>query len=227
MKKPHNSYTTLALDTSAGCLCAALLKKDGSTLTIAENMVQGKTRSTAIVPLLSKLLERTALHWSEIDTLAFAAGPASFTGLRIAAATLAGINAGYHRPILHLSSLAITAAQADFQGDEPLWVLEDARAGEVFTACYQHGALLHTPRCLNWSEVISQEPAHFTSIHQPPQELAGWQQHLPKKKREVALLSVLKAELDQVTSVTQLPAYPQPNYLQRSQAERNLDAQQQ
>lgn len=209
----------LALDTAFGEISACMQTADGSFLTAAIPE-QGKTRSTAIVPLLAELLEQAGLTWNQLDLLALGAGPGAFTGLRIAAATLAGINSGLNLPMLHLSSLAITARQCD--SSEAVWVLEDARAGEAFVGCYQNGSPGCEDRCLTWHEVMEMQPGEFICHNAVPVALDGWTRLPLTVSRSQSLLTATLAELDALESISQLPRYPAPVYLQRSQAEKNL-----
>jgi len=210
----------LALDTAFGEISACIYSADGTFLTAA-TAEQGKTRSTTIVPILAELLAQADLSWNQLDLLALGAGPGAFTGLRIAAATLAGINSGMKLPMLHLSSLAITARQSD--SSEPIWVLEDARAGEAFVGHYQSGLAQSEDRCLSWDEVLAMVPAIFVCHNRPPVELNGWSELPLALSRSEALLATTQAELESLASMAQLPRYPAPVYLQRSQAEKNLD----
>ncbi|MFQ5519246.1 MAG: tRNA (adenosine(37)-N6)-threonylcarbamoyltransferase complex dimerization subunit type 1 TsaB [Mariprofundus sp.] len=207
----------LALDTPFGEISAAILKDSEAFLTRSDRADDGKTRSTTIVPILSELLERAGLSWEELDLLALGAGPGAFTGLRIAASTLAGINSGLKLPILHLSSLAITARQASTA--EATWVIEDARAGEAFIGCYRTGKNIHEERCASWQEVLEIAPARFACHNNPAVEMPGWNRLPLSMSRSEALLeetehAVIGANIDS------LPIYPSPVYLQLSQAER-------
>jgi len=215
----NSDLNILALDTAFGEIAACVHTPEADFFSATVHS-QGKTRSTTIVPLLAELLDKANLSWQQLDLLALGAGPGAFTGLRIAAATLAGINSGLNLPMLHLSSLAITARQCE-SGD-PLWVLEDARAGEAFVGCYQGGVATAEDECLLWQEVQAIEPGTFVCHNEIPVELSGWSQQSLMIDRSKALLSATLAALDQLASIELLPHYPTPVYLQRSQAEKNL-----
>lgn len=121
-------YPLLALDVATKHACVCLINAKGQVFTAEAG--EGKQHSNTVLPLLQDVLQQAGLTWSDLKMLALGQGPGSFTGLRIAAAMLAGINASLKLPVWGLSSLAITAMQT--QNNQPLWVLEDARAGEVF-----------------------------------------------------------------------------------------------
>jgi len=217
-----NPSSILALDTACGSIAACVIHNGRCYESQQHEDCGGKTRSTRIVPMLAALLEQAGLTWKQLDALALGAGPGSFTGLRIAAATLAGINAGLHLPIVHLSSLAITARQADLT--EPVRVLEDARAGEVFCGYYQHGNPLNEDACLNWAQVETLEPTQYCCHSEPVIELAHWQRAPLIQPRSQALALEAKAACALVDDWHAIPVYPAPVYLQLSQAERNAHA---
>ena len=151
--------------------------------------------------------------------LALGQGPGSFTGIRVAAAILAGINASLALPIWGLSSLAITAMQSDVTS--PLWVLEDARAGEVFTGYYKQGRALQKEQCQLWHDIEKMPADMFVAHQDTPMLLEGWERLMLKKNRADALASLIQAQWDQVDHAAH-DQWIQPVYLQLSQAEKNL-----
>jgi len=214
-----NPSSILALDTACGAIAACVIYNGRCYESPQHEDSGGKTRSTRIIPMLAALLEQAGLTWNQLDALALGAGPGSFTGIRIAAATLAGINAGLSLPIVHLSSLAITARQAD--STESIRVLEDARAGEVFCGYYQQGNRLNGDACLNWAQVETLDPAQYCCHNEPAIELAHWQRAALTQPRSQALALEAKAACALVDDWHAMPVYPAPVYLQLSQAERN------
>jgi tRNA threonylcarbamoyladenosine biosynthesis protein TsaB len=63
------------------------------------------------------------------------AGPGSFTGVRVAAATARGLAHGLGVPLYAYSSLAAVAMETGLDGN--VCALFDARRGEVYAACYE------------------------------------------------------------------------------------------
>lgn len=75
----------LALDSSGLVASAAVVEDD---ITIAEYTINyKKTHSQTLLPMLDELRRMTELDLHTIDAIAVAAGPGSFTGLRIGSAT--------------------------------------------------------------------------------------------------------------------------------------------
>jgi len=214
-----DSLSILALDTAYGEISACILSADKIHLSAVAKNQENKTRSTMIMPVLDDLLRQAGLTWTDLDILAFGCGPGSFTGLRIAAATLAGINAGLKLPILHISSLAITAQQAD--SPDPIRVVEDARAGEAFVGYYHGDTSTQADACLIWEEVSALPAADFVCLNEVPQALPGWQRQPLQLNRSEALARTVKIAMASTANWSDLPHFPSPVYLQISQAERN------
>ncbi|MDX8403645.1 MAG: tRNA (adenosine(37)-N6)-threonylcarbamoyltransferase complex dimerization subunit type 1 TsaB [Mariprofundaceae bacterium] len=213
------NFPVLALDAAVGKSYGCLLLSDKEAL-FAESE-GSRAHSQTLMPMLERLLNQAGLGWSELNMLALGIGPGSFTGLRIAAASLAGINASLQLPVLSVSSLAITSVQAD--SEEPLYVLEDARAGEVFVGQYRASVSVQDDHCISWDEFSSAEPCSYTSINIPPSDLSGWRRLEPALHRGEALAMVVREAIG-LEQLSNLPKYVQPAYLQISQAERTLRA---
>ncbi|MDQ7011334.1 MAG: tRNA (adenosine(37)-N6)-threonylcarbamoyltransferase complex dimerization subunit type 1 TsaB [Mariprofundaceae bacterium] len=212
------TFPVLALDAAFGPAAASLMLDEECRL-YAEG-TENKPHSQAILPMLEQLLQQASLTWESLSMLALGIGPGSFTGVRVAAATLAGINAGLKRPLLTVSSLAVTAAQTGNAGE--IWVLEDAHAGEVYVGHYQGFAAMDADTCMAWEALGLHAPAAFVCHGTPPQVLADWQHRPLVRDRPEALADMVLYQLHSVTADT-LPTYPQPAYLQPSQAERNFN----
>lgn len=211
------TYPVLALDVATKLACVCVINAEGQVFTAEAN--EGKQHSDTILPLLQDVLQQANLTWADLKMLALGQGPGSFTGLRIAAAMLAGINASLKLPIWGLSSLAITAMQT--QRDEPVWVLEDARAGEVFVGCYQQGGSMQDDACKCWSEIQAMPTGLFTAQQEPAIVLPDWKR-LPLQIKRAEAMSLLIQRLWDKTDHTAHTPWIQPVYLQLSQAEKNL-----
>lgn len=134
----------LALDTSSEGCSAALLCSDlgdrGDQLTSrSEHAPRGHTR--LLMPMIRELLQEGGLAPSDLGALAFACGPGSFTGLRIATGVVQGLAYGLDIPVVSVSSLQAVAAEAldrfDAAEGDGVAVAFDARMGEVYWACFE------------------------------------------------------------------------------------------
>jgi tRNA threonylcarbamoyladenosine biosynthesis protein TsaB len=88
----------------------------------------------SLLPALDYLMRTARVERRAIRGIVAGAGPGSFTGVRIAAATARGLAQGLGVPLYAYSSLAALALDAAL--DRPVCAVFDARRGEVYAACY-------------------------------------------------------------------------------------------
>ena len=128
----------LALDTSSEG-CSAALWLDGQVVERFEVAPRGHTR--LLMPMVRELLAEQGLVPADLDALAFARGPGSFTGLRIATGVVQGLAWGLELPVVPVSSLAAVALSAieqhSLKNGDGIAVAFDARMGEVYWGCYE------------------------------------------------------------------------------------------
>ena len=169
----------LAIDTTTRAGSLALVH-DGSLL---ETFV-GEAERTHATRLPGDILDCLARHGfglRDVDLYGVAAGPGSFTGLRIGIATIQGLAFALGRPVVGISALDALAeaggspapeAGSDAAGEASLraaWM--DAQRGEVY-------ACLYRPSATGWVETT---PA----IVQPPDAvLAAWGSGIAGRKVE-------------------------------------------
>ncbi|CAN5674230.1 tRNA (adenosine(37)-N6)-threonylcarbamoyltransferase complex dimerization subunit type 1 TsaB [soil metagenome] len=123
----------VALETATDTGSVAL----GTGTALAGEVVIGvRTRhAESLLPALEFLLERSRVSRRDITAVVVGAGPGSFTGVRVAAATARGLAHGLGVPLFAYSSLAALADET--AADRPVCALFDARRGEVYAACYE------------------------------------------------------------------------------------------
>jgi len=129
----------LALDTSSeGCSAALLV--DGEITERFELAPRGHTR--LLMPMVRELLAEKALMPADLEVLAFACGPGSFTGLRIATGVVQGLAWGLNIPVVPVSSLAAVALGAidrmKLSENDRVAVAFDARMSEVYWGCFAY-----------------------------------------------------------------------------------------
>ncbi|MBK1850368.1 MULTISPECIES: tRNA (adenosine(37)-N6)-threonylcarbamoyltransferase complex dimerization subunit type 1 TsaB [unclassified Marinobacter] len=131
----------LALDTSSEG-CSAALFVDGEVFEKFEIAPRGHTR--LLMPMLRELLTEQALKPTDLDALAFARGPGSFTGVRIATGVVQGLAWGLDLPVVPVSSLETVALGAietlQVKEGEGIAVAFDARMSELYWGCFQNSS---------------------------------------------------------------------------------------
>ena len=177
--------TYLALDTSTplGSVCVGV----GSRV-VASRVIRGQSsHSSDLIPTIGAVLQEAGVDLSELTGLVVGAGPGSFTGVRVAAATAKGLAHALDIPLWAVSSLEAGAAAVDIDEFElssnggeasrpnrsrtaalskderarPRYVLFDARSDRVYGACYRptRGGLevLISPHSATIGEVLSDD----------------------------------------------------------------------
>jgi tRNA threonylcarbamoyladenosine biosynthesis protein TsaB len=107
----------------------------------------------SLLPALEFLLRAGRLGRRDIEGIVVGAGPGSFTGVRVAAATARGLAHGLAVPLHAFSSLAALALEDG--AATPTCALFDARRGEVYAACYVRDGESDALRTLLEPDVLS------------------------------------------------------------------------
>ena len=124
----------LALESSASA-CSAALWEEGL---IAQNFQNsGLTHSRTLLPMAHDLLKNCGVSLAEVDVIAVAAGPGSFTGLRIGVATAKGLAWGADKDCAPCSTLESMAWPLAFAQDAVIVCAMDARRKQVYNALFQ------------------------------------------------------------------------------------------
>lgn len=132
----------LALDSSGLVASVAVVEDDHL---VAEYTINHKkTHSQTLVPMLDEIKNMTELDLSTIDAIAVAAGPGSFTGLRIGSATAKGLGLALDKPIVAVPT--VEAIAYNLYGHEHIICpIMDARRNQVYTGLYtfKNGEFTH------------------------------------------------------------------------------------
>jgi len=98
-----------------------------------------RRHAATLLPAIRALLEDAGIGLGELSGIVVGAGPGSFTGVRVAAATARGLVRGAGLPLFPVSSLAGAAALPLAVDASPLCVCLDARGDRVFAGGYRGG----------------------------------------------------------------------------------------
>lgn len=124
----------LALETSAKSVSAAVVE-NGAPLASAWQCT-GLTHSRTLMPMVDAMLQNAGLTREELDAIAVAAGPGSFTGIRIGVAAAKGLAWALEKPVIGVSTLE-AMAQNLAHTDALLICAMDARRNQVYNALFE------------------------------------------------------------------------------------------
>ncbi len=128
----------LALDSSGLVASVAVVEDDGvnSSLLAEYTVNYKKTHSQTLLPMLDEIARMIELDLNTIDAIAVAAGPGSFTGLRIGSATAKGLGLALDKPLVHVPTVDALAYNL-YGTDRVICPLMDARRNQVYTGIYE------------------------------------------------------------------------------------------
>lgn len=135
------SMKILGIDSSGMVAGVAVVQDD---ITIAEyNVNYKKTHSQTLLPMLDEIVSMLGLDLNELDAIAIAAGPGSFTGLRIGSSTVKGLGYALDKPIVPVPTCHGLAYNM-WGTDRLICPIMDARRNQVYTGIYsiEEGSLV-------------------------------------------------------------------------------------
>ena len=124
----------LALESSAAA-CSAALSRDGELVAqFWQN--SGLTHSRTLLPMVKDMLDNCEVSFSEVDVVAVAAGPGSFTGLRIGVSTAKGLVWPGNKLCASCSTLESMAWPLAHLEGQVIVCAMDARRRQVYNALF-------------------------------------------------------------------------------------------
>ncbi len=221
----------LSLDSTSRYSSVALTDNDkvlGQTF-----LDSGNTHSETLLPAIIDLMHFNHMHSDDVELFACAAGPGSFTGVRIGVSIIKGLCSGKNKPCIGVSTLAALAENLPYT-EGILCPVMDARRNQVYNALFRRtesGIHRLTPdRLITLSELSEELKKYTDKIY-----LCGDGYDLAKKQlavqtevtpsllipqNAVSIASVAKQIYDSAPLSDYSEGKLQPIYLRASQAER-------
>lgn len=191
--KKINKINVLAIDTSTEAYSVACCryenKFDNSSIdfssdTITELLANIEIvddfaiapckHSQQILPAIQNVMNQCQLTFSDLTCLAFAHGPGSFTGLRLATSIIHGLALAHDLPIVKISTLQAIAQEAYCKHHANTAIVAlDARMEEIYFGLYKASScglmspiiedILIAPTDISIKKLISQYKKYFVS----------------------------------------------------------------
>ncbi|MCL2567841.1 MAG: tRNA (adenosine(37)-N6)-threonylcarbamoyltransferase complex dimerization subunit type 1 TsaB [Oscillospiraceae bacterium] len=159
----------LAIESSAQAASVAIV--ENGSLIAQTTQHAGLTHSKTLLPMIHALLNGLDIKVADLDKIAIARGPGSFTGIRIGVATAKGLAFAADIPLVGVSSLEAMAHQAKHLGPGLITPVMDARRSQVYNALFRaDGARLIR---LTEDRAIAIEDLFAQADHEGPYLLVG------------------------------------------------------
>lgn len=226
----------LGIESSSLVASVAVVTDDVVTAEYTVNFK--KTHSQTLLPMLDEIVRMVELPLETVDAVAVSGGPGSFTGLRIGSATGKGLGLALKKPLIHVPT--VDAMAYGLYGCASLVCpTMDARRNQVYTGLYdnQEGFSILKEQCaMDMGELINElnglgrrvifmgdgVPVYRVLIEEKmavPYEFAP--AHVSRQRAaSVAALGSIYYREGRMESA----ADHAPNYLRKSQAEREREA---
>jgi tRNA threonylcarbamoyladenosine biosynthesis protein TsaB len=185
----------------------------------------GILASARLIPAIYNLLREAQINLGDLSAIGFGRGPGAFTGLRTACSVAQGLALGANKPVLPIDSLLAVAEDARSGNTAPnqkIWVVMDARMGEIYAAQYLFNAgvwavldapMLTTAAALNMRWQI-QTPTTIAgnALNVPNNSLnvgdvSCWPHALPRATGMLTLAQSMWMQSDTVDAASALPLY--------------------
>ena len=124
----------LALESSAKAASVALCR-DGALIAQSQQC-SGLTHSCTLLPMAEQMLKNTDTKLADVDAIAVARGPGSFTGVRIGVSTAKGLAWGAQKPAIGVSTLEAMARNVAHM-DALVVCAMDARRSQIYNALFE------------------------------------------------------------------------------------------
>lgn len=196
-----------------------------------------KTHSQTLLPMIDSMVSLLGIELSSIDAIAVSGGPGSFTGLRIGSATAKGLGLALDKPLIHVPTVDGMAYNM-FGASGLICPIMDARRNQVYTGIYRFEKEFETVMeqdAMDIGELIDRlntmgerviflgdgVPVYEEQIREKmnvPYDFAPAHVNRQRAASIAALGTVYFAE-----GKTETAAEHEPDYLRKSQAERERE----
>ena len=222
----------LAFETSAKAASVAL--SDGNKLLGESYQNTGLTHSQTLMPMAQELLKSCGYTPQQVEAVAVAAGPGSFTGIRIGVAAAKGFAWGGQLPCVGVSTLEAMARNLGvYEGT--VCAVMDARRSQVYNGLFRAGEGKLQRLCEDRAIALAELKEELKTISGPiylvgdganltyntlgdeiPNLVLPAEHRIHQRGAGVALAALEKIAAGEIADAATL----EPNYLRLSQAER-------
>lgn len=134
----------LSLDASAD-FCSAAIHKDGE-LIAAEHIELLRSAAAQLGPAVERVMKTAAIKGSALSAVAVAAGPGSYTGLRMVTSLAKGMCSALDIPLIAVDTLDVMMSKVAFSANVNFYCPTlDARRNEIYYKMFDHTGHIKVP----------------------------------------------------------------------------------
>lgn len=123
----------LGIESSSLVASVAIVTEDVVTAEYTVNLK--KTHSQTLLPMIDEMMNLLEIGLDTVDAIAVSGGPGSFTGLRIGSATGKGLGLALNKPLIHIPTVDAMAYNL-YGAGALICPMMDARRNQVYTGLY-------------------------------------------------------------------------------------------
>lgn len=124
----------LAFESSAKSASVCIVEDEKILTSSFQNMAN--THSKTLLCMYEDILDQTGITLDDIDLVAVANGPGSYTGIRIGVSVVQGLSLAQNKDCIGVSTLEALAYNVLGMTDRDIISIMDARAGQVYAAIF-------------------------------------------------------------------------------------------
>jgi len=225
----------LGIESSSLVASVAIVTDDVVTAEYTVNLK--KTHSQTLLPMIDEMMTMLEVDLDTVDAIAVSGGPGSFTGLRIGSATGKGLGLALKKPLIHVPTIDAMAYSL-YGVKDLICPIMDARRNQVYTGLYRFDGSFEVLR-EQWAGDIRELIAELNERgerviflgdgvpvcrHIIEEELGVPHDFAPAhvSRQRAAAVAALGA-LYFAEGKTETAAEHKPDYLRKSQAERERE----
>ncbi|HLQ75464.1 MAG TPA: tRNA (adenosine(37)-N6)-threonylcarbamoyltransferase complex dimerization subunit type 1 TsaB [Alloiococcus sp.] len=223
----------IAIDTSNKAMAVALADK-GQIVAVKKINIK-RNHSIQLMPTIEELVKEVKWQPTDIERIAVANGPGSYTGVRIAVTTAKALAWSLKADLITYSSLESMVLGQPYMPDQLLVPLFDARRGHVYTGMYRLNAegkltTVVADRHIDFESWMEELVGHHMPVVFVGEDANGFSKEIDENKSLKTLgITIRSDDLPQVEAMAldapnRMPVSSHdmtPNYLKLTEAEEN------
>ena len=209
----------LGIESASLVASVAIVTDDVITAEYTVNLK--KTHSQTLLPMIDEIVKMLEVPLESIDAIAVSGGPGSFTGLRIGSATAKGLGLALKKPLIHVPTMD-AMGYCLYGASALICPMLDARRQQVYTGLYRYEEKFEIVK----EQYITDIHALIAELNERGERVIFLGDGVPVNravKRRFSIFQIALGAVYLAEGKTETAAEHKPDYLRKSQAERERE----